>query len=162
MESHKACINNRRVLEKGFTLIEILVVLSIITMLVAVTLFFDANNYRGESFRAERNNLVVALQTARADALNNIDQSKHGVAINPSGFKGYVIFEGDSYAASNPVTRTKIPASYPITLASSSPSEVLFTQLSGNADYSGEIVLKDTQRNATTSIVINYEGKIGW
>lgn len=162
MESHKIYINNFVRRASGFTLIEVLVVLSIITVLVSVSLFFDVSSYRGDAFRAERNVLVVAMQTARADALNNINQEMHGVAINPAGYDGYVIFEGNDYASSNPLLRTEIPAIYPVMLDASSPGEVVFTQLSGNANYTGEIKLIDTQRNASTSIVINYEGKIGY
>lgn len=137
-------------------------VLTIVSMLVGATLFFDITNYRGEAFRAERNNLVVALQTARADSLNNVNQKTHGVAINPNSYEGYVVFEGTDFASSDEDTHTKIPASYPVVLASSSPDEIVFAQLSGNANYNGEIVLLDTKRSASTSIVINYEGKIGW
>ena len=148
--------------EVGFTLLEVMMVIGLVTVVLGATLFFDVNNYRGESFRAERSNLVVALQTARADALNNVHQIKHGVAINPNGYAGYVIYEGDSFAVSSPDTRVSIPASYHIELVSPSPSEVVFTQLSGDTAYSGELILRDPTRNATTSIFINYEGKIGW
>ena len=162
MVLHKTCIARTSRRGEGFTLIEVLLVLAVISMIVGATLFFDVNGYRGDSFRAERNNLVVALQSARADALNNVNQHKHGVAINPAGYKGYVIFEGDTYASSDVTSRKDIPASYPVTLDVSSPSEVVFSQLSGNANMSGELILLDTLRNASTTIVINYEGKIGF
>lgn len=146
----------------GFTLIEVLVVLSIITMIIGATLIFDVNSFRGEAFRGERAALVVALQTARADALNNINQSKHGVKINPSGYNGYVIFEGNSYVSSDPDLREEIPASYPVTLGLASPDEVIFSQLSGDTNFNGTVVLVDPQRNMTAEIIINHEGKIGW
>ena len=146
----------------GFTLIEVLVVIGLLTVIFGSSLFFDVNTFRGDAFRAERANLVTALETARADALNNINQSKHGVAINPSGTAGYVIFEGENYATSRLITRVTIPAAYKISLASTSPSEVVFSQLSGDTGWSGELILVDNERQATTSIVINYEGKIGW
>ncbi len=148
---------------KGFTLIEVLIVLALITMLAGTSLFFDINIYRGDSFRAERNILVVALQTARADALNNINQKRHGVAIYPAGYKGYVVFEGNDFASSDVSTRKEIPASYAVTLDASSPDEVVFWQLSGDSkDFSGEIILIDSLRNASATIAINHEGKIGW
>jgi len=147
---------------KGFTLIEVLIVLALITVIAGLSLFFNIDMYRGDSFRAERNILVIALQTARADALNNISQMRHGVAINPGGYAGYVIFEGNDYASSEPDTRKEIPASYGVTLDASSPDEVVFTQLSGNANFDGEIILIDTLRNASATIAINHEGKIGW
>ncbi len=144
--------------QAGFTLIEVLVVLSIVTLIIGATLMFDVNSYRGEAFRAERNNLVVALQTARADALNNINQMKHGVKINTDE---YVIFEGSTFDDSLENTRKKIPLSYPVTLGVGSPDEIVFNQLSGDS-IDGEIVLIDPERNMTTNIIINHEGKIGW
>lgn len=146
----------------GFTLIEILMVLAIVSMIISATLIFDINSYRGEAFRAERNIVVIALQTARANALNNINQEKHGVKINPSGFNGYVVFEGNDYASSDPLLHDRIPALYTTTLDPGSPSEVVFSQLSGDANFDGEIVLHDPERNMTANIVINHEGKIGW
>ena len=136
-------------------------VLGLLTFVLGSTLFFDINSYRVDAFRAERTNLVTALQTARADALNNINQSKHGVVINPAGYAGYIIFEGDTFTASDQATRIAIPASYGVTLASSSLSEVVFSQLSGDTGWSGQLILIDSERHATSAIVINYEGKIG-
>ncbi len=151
----------------GFTLIELLIVISIITILGGMTLFFDVNAYRGDAFRAERTILTIALQTARADALNNMHQKKHGVKINPTGYAGYVIFEGDSFAVSDVSTRTYIPSSYQVIVGAGSVNEIVFSQLSGDALCGGSstcdtnIVLVDPERNASTTIAINHEGKIG-
>ncbi len=162
MALHKTFNDKRVSSTRGFTLIEVLIVLTLITMIAGLSLFFNIDMYRGDSFRAERNILVVALQTARADALNNINQKKHGVAINPTGYEGYVVFEGNNFASSEPNTRKEIPASYGIELDALSPDEVVFSQLSGNANFEGEIILIDPLRNASATIAINNEGKIGW
>ncbi len=159
--------NRTHINNSGFTLIEVLVVVTIITLIVGATLFFDVNSYRGEAFRSERNILVIALQKARADALNNVNQKRHGVKINPPDFEGYVLFEGNDYLNSDPATHEEFPASYTVTLEPPSPDEIVFNQLSGNVlvggtAYDGEIVLNDPERNATTGIIINHEGKIGW
>jgi Tfp pilus assembly protein FimT len=142
--------------------VEVLVVVGLVTLLLGATLFFDVQGYRSDAFRAERTKLVTALQTARANALNNMQQSSHGVAINPGGYAGYVIFSGESYALSSSVTHISIPASYSVTLDGASPQEVVFSALSGDTGWSGELVLQDPERQATSAIIINYEGKIGW
>jgi prepilin-type N-terminal cleavage/methylation domain-containing protein len=147
---------------RGFTLIEVIIVIGIISILGGLSLFIDLNSYRGDAFRAERAALVTALQTARADALNNINENRHGVAIHPSGYNGYIIFEGDSYASSTHLLDEKMESSYSVDISSTSPSEIVFDQLSGNANYDGNIVLIDPARQSSTTISINHEGKISW
>jgi prepilin-type N-terminal cleavage/methylation domain-containing protein len=147
---------------RGFTLIEITVVIAIVAVLAGLIAFVDLNNYRGDAFRAELSSLGVALQTARADALNNIDQNRHGVAIHPGGYNGYVLFEGDSYATRDAALDQDIDAAYGVTVAPGSPSEVVFDQLSGDTHLDADITFIDPNRNITAAISINHEGRISW
>lgn len=146
----------------GFTLIELLVVIGIVGILSTASLFVDLNSFRGDAFRAEVNSLGVALQTARADALNNINEEKHGVAIHPAGCTGYVIFEGNSSTTANHALDNCIEASYRATISAGSPTEVVFDQLSGNASFDGDITLIDSNRSMTAVLSINHEGRISW
>ncbi len=146
----------------GFTLIEILVVIGIAGILGSLLLFVDFNSYRGDAFRAEVSSLGAALQTARADALNNINEEKHGVAIHPAGYDGYVVFEGASYVTRNISRDVPIKAVYGVTVSVSSPTEVVFDQLSGNANYDGDITFTDPNRAMNAILSINHEGKISW
>jgi prepilin-type N-terminal cleavage/methylation domain-containing protein len=158
MGLHKIYTNNK----KGFTLIEILVVLGIISALLSSTLFFNFDSYRGDTFRAEGKILQSLLQTARADAMNNINQKPHGVALHPDGYSGYVLFEGEDYEHADVHTLVQIPESYHITLDPDTPQEIVFSQLSGDANFQGEIVLIDIERHTSTSITVNYEGAISY
>lgn len=146
----------------GFTLIEVIIVVAIMGMVLSCSLFFTTNQLKRESLLSQRLLLVTALQTARADAMNNVKQIAHGVVLYPASFDGFVIFSGLDYASSNGMSQRQIPSVYATVLASSSPREIVFSQLSGDANYSGEIILLDNTTNSSTSITINYEGKIGW
>lgn len=161
MVLHKIFINNTKI-KKGFTLIEVIVVIAILTTLIASTLFFNINSFRGDALRAEAKQLQIILQTARADAMNNINQKPHGVAIHPDGYDGYVLFTGNSYAHREASTSVFIPETYHVTFDISSPQEIVFSQLSGDANYQGNIVLTDTERHALTSITINHEGALSY
>jgi prepilin-type N-terminal cleavage/methylation domain-containing protein len=149
-------------LEKGFTLMEMLVVIGLVGVIATMSLFIDINSFRGDAFRTEVNSLGIALQTARADALNNVDQKQHGVAINPGGYDGYVIFEGNTYDTRDTSKDEDTKSSYKVMFTPTSPTEIVFEQLSGNANYEGDITLLDPNRNITAVISTNYEGKISW
>ena len=154
-------MDNRRN-QQGFSQIELLVVVGIVAAFIGLSLFADINGFRGDAFRAEVSSLGRALQTARADALNNINEKRHGVAIRPAGYDGYVIFEGTSYAARNSSRDERIKASYDVTIAPGSPAEIVFDQLSGNTNYDGNITIIDPNRAMSAVLSINHEGRISW
>jgi prepilin-type N-terminal cleavage/methylation domain-containing protein len=158
-------IKNKRAglhVQAGFTLMEIMIVIGLIAVVMSMSLFMDINGYRGDAFRSEEDTLGTALQTARSDALNNIDEKRHGVAIHPGGYDGYVIFEGDNYASRDVSKDESTKSSYNVSFTPTTPSEVVFDQLTGDANYDGDITLMDPQRNMTANISINHEGKISW
>ena len=135
-------------------------------MVAGLALFTDISSYRGDAFRAEVNLLGIALQTARADALNNVNQSRHGVAIHPTECNGYILFEGRNFSTANHALDVCIKTLYEVTITP--PSEVIFDQLSGDAltntgsNYDGNIMFTDPNRTITANISINHEGKISW
>lgn len=144
----------------AFTLIEMLVVIGLVTAFASLSLFIDLNSYRGDAFRAERNTVVTLLQRARADALNNIGQDPHGVAIFPSDHPhAYVLFAGTDYTSSLSSTHEVFDMAYAIELTAG-PSEIVFQQLSGATAYDGPLTLHDSERNMDAVIKINNEGLI--
>jgi prepilin-type N-terminal cleavage/methylation domain-containing protein len=162
MALRRISITNKT-LARGFTLIELLIVIGLIALIGGAILFIDLNNYRGDAFRAERTSVVTLLGQARADALNNVLEEPHGLAFFPADYPdSYVLFLGDSYAASDPATRVPYKAAYATTFSPSSPHEVVFEQLNGDASFSGTITMVDAERNFSYDIVLNSEGGISW
>ena len=140
-----------RSLSAGFTMIEVLVVLTIFGALMLMGLFFDLSFYRGTSFATDVDAFASVLQRARARAVNNINGSAHGVYIDTDS---YILFQGSTYAGStNHEPISKNPG-----LNFSGASEVVFTQLSGGSNFEGDIIISGFGKTATISL--NYEGLI--
>lgn len=141
---------------------EILITLGLLVIVGSTVSFLSINTFRGDSFRSEIDAIGTALQNARANSLNNLNQKRHGVAFNPGGARGYVIYEGVDYANRDTTKDINIESTYDVTFDVSAPTEVAFDQLSGNANYSGDIKILDPNRGLTLLISINHEGKISW
>ncbi len=146
---------------RGFSLIEILVVMGMLMIVGGFTAAMGYGSFRSGAFYGEQGILISALQKARAAALNNIRESPHGVAVFPALHPGsYVVFEGTSYAAVVDHSKDEVLGSlYPVTVSPGS-AEVVFAQLSGNANYSGDIVLHDPVRGVYATTSVNSEGRI--
>lgn len=152
---------------KGFTLIEMVIVLALITIVGGLGLYFGLDSLRGYSFHSDRDVLVSVLQHARSEAISNIcrgenctDGKPHGVYIRPTEHQNsYVIFQGTDYASRD--------ADYDIVIDSSSSTsfsginEIVFDRLSGNTTTTGDINLTD-DRNHTSIISISSQGQILW
>lgn len=141
-----------KIQQSGFTIVELLVVLAIFGALMAMGLFFDFTFYRGSSFSSDIDVFASILQRARARAINNINESKHGVYIDSGN---YILFQGNDYnsrivAFDQPISRNSGVAL--------SVSEIVFSQLSGDATFEGDITISGSGKTATISL--NYEGLI--
>lgn len=159
MASRKISTTNSR----GFTLIEILIVIGLVALVGGAVLFVDLNNYRGDSFRSERNTVVNLLGQARIDALNNVSEEPHGLALHPADYPdSYVLFAGSSYASSDPATRVPYKQNYAVAFGPGSPAEVVFEQLNGDSSVAGTITMTDSDRAFSFDIAINSEGGISW
>jgi len=161
--------------DKGFTLIELMVVIGLVIIVLSFGLFFDFDSFRSYSFHGDRDTLLSALQHARAEAMANIcrgSSSECGEGGKSHGVKilddRYVIFQGETYNPSSPYNAV-LDAS--LTITHSGISEITFTQLSGNASTEGadcettptpvcNITLTSGARIST--ITINSEGQIIW
>ncbi len=143
---------------KGFTLIEVLVVVGIFILLASLGLFMSLDTYRGTSVRSERDMVVVLLEKARSQSMNNINQATHGFCFDNAG-KNYAVFEGLNYAVA--VNKEFTPAGN-ITLAPDcSSGGVIFEQLSGSL-VGSPVSLVLTQNSQSRTVSINSEGLIDW
>lgn len=134
---------------------EVLIVVGILAVVFAFAIGVGINFYGGQAVVSERDTLVNVLRAARGRALNNFDESSHGVFIAAAQ---YVLFEGNSYASRNQDFDSVFPRGKGLTM--SGLSEVVFNAPQGDANASGTITLSNDLGNA--KININNEGRIDW
>lgn len=140
---------------KGFTLIEVLIVIAILAGLAGLGLFVSIDFYKSYAFHSERNIVVSIIQKVRSQSLANINESKHGVYF---GTNNYVIFQGENYASRNATYDEIIQANSLV--SHSGLTEIVFDQLTGLPAATASIVLSDGLRSSTISI--GNEGRIDW
>lgn len=137
--------------QKGFTLIELLVVLSLLACLAASGMPVSMNMYREYLFNTEYLNIVRLLTCARAESINNFNQTSHGIRFEAGK---YISFEGnyDSASQTNQIFNQN-SAQY-----SGAPVEIIFAPYTGGLEKAQTIELTDGINTKTISI--NQMGRI--
>jgi prepilin-type N-terminal cleavage/methylation domain-containing protein len=144
-------------IRKGFTLIEILVVIAIITFVISFGILIDVGTVKKDYFSAEESTIVSALEKARSRSMANLYQSAYGFCYIGSPNYVYVIFNDGSCDQSSTDEIIKANSNITVTLTPSSP--ITFAQLSGST-LDASIHLTDGTKSA--DITINNEGTIIW
>jgi prepilin-type N-terminal cleavage/methylation domain-containing protein len=140
---------------RGFTLIEVLLVIALLTIAAGATLIIGTDSIGRSTARSERDLVVTLLQTARAEAMANTDEVPHGLHV---GSDAYFLFKGASYVSSDPTNRSYVKEDAVLV---SGPTDIVFEQLSGSVTTGGGTLLfTDSGQTASTSV--NAEGRIDW
>ncbi len=153
----KICIRRKLNFKpRGFTVIEILVVIFLLAILSGMTLVFSTSYYREYNFYGEEKMLIGLLQKARSQALSNINQKPHGIFFDKTN-NSYVLFQGNDYADRDSGMDFSFRQNGSFSLTGL--DQVIFSQLSGDSASTGDIILDDHVRPKIT-ISINQEGRI--
>lgn len=162
-ELKKRIANSLSMLNKGegFTLMEIIVVLGLLSLFAVMGLVFSFDSYRGYFFRSEYTMFVNLLEKARNRAANNFNESGHGVAVLDSEYR---LFRNDIYDPDDDTTYESYPKNSSITFGG--PTDIRFFQLSGNIDSCdgdpAPCEFTFGYANKTKEITINAQGGITW
>ncbi len=140
---------------QGFTLIELVIVMAIVSIILTWGLVVSLNAYRQAVLSGERDKIVSILKKARSRALSNVHELAHGVYIDATG---YTLFEGSSYASRNASLDEVFPKSPGLTLGGI--SEVVLSPLAATSTASGSVSIGNGTSNF--NIFINYEGRVAW
>lgn len=142
-------------LENGFTLIEIIIVVAIIGIVLSFGITIDLNKLKGDTFQFEVATIVSILERARSQAMSNLGDSNHGFCyMEPN----YILFTGNTCTVTNSEiiqANTDIASSALTTF----PTEIIFERLSGRTNNTEILVSHGLQE---TNIKINNEGAIDW
>lgn len=137
---------------RGFSLIEVLVVISLFTTLVTLALYASFSTTGRTSLKSEVDELALLLTKARSNAMSAIDAESWGVCVWGTSL---VLFSGSSYA-----TRSHeefLATHSTITGIDCGSGGILFTQLSGNTTDTTTTV---SLGGKTTTISTNHEGRV--
>ena len=146
--------------QKGFTLIEIIIVIAILTVIISFGMIVDFSSFSSSTFQNEESKIIALLQKARSRSMSNMFNATHGVCYDNVGFK-YKIFKGN-IGDSSP---DKIEANGNIAISSSpaiflcNSSGIVFSQLTGNTTG---VTVHITDGIKGADIIINNEGTINW
>lgn len=163
--------NARTCAPRGFTLIEVLIVMALIVFVAGFGLIVNMESYRATSFRTERDTLVALLQKARSESINNMCFSAACTGGKPHGIHmgahQYVLFQGESYATRDVALDEVVGARY-LGLTTTAPSfnDIVFSRLAGtttpNPGGTQTLTLVDSAGVETSVITVSLEGQISW
>lgn len=133
---------------RGFTVIEITVVLALIGTLAALGLFWTRDLFEVSSIEHEEETLVILLTQARSHAFSN-KEGTHGVC-----------YDSEEHAYVSEGIRTSISTRVHVEgLPSCSEGGVVFSALSATTT---PVSITLTQEGRSVSILVNREGYIEW
>lgn len=143
--------------QRGFTLLEVLLSVSIITILVGMSLpLYQTFQVRNDlDITAEA--IASSLRRAQVYARGVNGDAQWGVEVQSTAV---TLFRGAVFASRDPTYDE--PTSIPASMSVSGLTEVLFSKLTGAPSTTGNIVLTTTNTNDTRTININAEGMVSY
>jgi prepilin-type N-terminal cleavage/methylation domain-containing protein len=143
---------------KGFTLVELLVVFSILVIIVSLTMI-GFRNYAGfQQYNQAVNDVVFVLNEARLSARSAKGDEAHGVKVTTDSLTQFV---GDAFTSGDP---ENITSSYElVTLThdlAGGVDEIRFEKLTGLPSATGTITIVGTAFEATTTIEVTGTGVV--
>lgn len=144
-------------MNRGFTLLEILIVMAIAMLLLALGLPVGVDTYKSYVRRNERDVIVSVLARARSRSINNMYELPHGVCFDG---KSYVLFRGSYISGASTNESVNANTNIPVSgLPSCSSGAIVFSQLSGTTTGATISVIQD---GITSTIEISQAGRLNY
>ncbi|OGZ44358.1 MAG: hypothetical protein A3J55_03640 [Candidatus Ryanbacteria bacterium RIFCSPHIGHO2_02_FULL_45_17b] len=138
---------------RGFTIIELLLVIAIAVILLVIVLSGFSNLRQSSDFTLAVDEAVSFLQEARAKTLSSENDSVYGVHFETSQF---VLFTGDTYNAASASNKVRaLPSSVEISsfLLTGGGDAVVFKRLTGETATYGTITFRRTDDPSITKTI---------
>jgi prepilin-type N-terminal cleavage/methylation domain-containing protein len=150
---------------QGFTLIEMIVVLGIISAVLGITTVYFFNYKSGAALKISANNIVAALNQARSLAITR--RVEHGVAFDSVNSAYFVFAKPDS--ATRQLVTSPLKTSSGVVIESTNlpidpqalinlPAEIF--NITGSAESNASIYLVNSQGKYYTLTIINTTGRV--
>lgn len=143
-------------MQRGFTLIEILLSVAIITLLVGLSLPVYESFVRRNDLDLTTQNIVSALRRAQLYARSADEDSEWGVRVTTSSL---TVFKGSTFGTRNTALDEVIPI--PASLSASGTTDVVFTELTGLPSTTGSYTLTSTTNDIRT-VTLNAKGMVNY
>lgn len=141
--------------KRGFTFVEILVVLGVIGLLTGLAIPFYQTFYIDSQLDNTTSELIQTLRRAQLKAMASEDDQTFGVHLEQRRF---VLFKGSTYNPSDSYNEaTQLPNT--LTLTSGVGPNIVFNQLKGTTINIGNITISSVN-NRSQIISINEVGRI--
>lgn len=147
-------------LQRGFTIVEILITLSILALLFLIGTMSFSRNVAEKELQTIADNIVAKLELAKSNAVTGKNGQNYGVKFNSAS---YVYFTGSAYIPSNESNETvTISSKFKITNdIPGSDDAIVFSKIKGNTNHSSTVTLTVSEiSNASSSIQLTI-GKLG-
>jgi len=152
---------------KGFTVIEVVIVIAILAVLMVIVLANFASQKKTIDLHATSQGVANALRNAQNKTVSSEGYSQYGVYFNSGTTPNqYVVFKGPTYASRD--TSADIVTQLPSTFEFSSVSlgggnEIDFTSLTSVTTQTGSIgIWLKADHTQTESVYINASGAVGF
>jgi type II secretory pathway pseudopilin PulG len=142
---------------KGFSLIELLMIISIMILIGMITVPKLINFQREQSLKNTSENIISLLNKAKSDSQASLNSSNYGVHFENDYM---VYFIGMTYTENNPDNQ-RVDFETGVTIQSGVGNSIIFPRLTGDVIGYGTVVIKLTALpTRTKTITVTKTGSI--
>lgn len=153
-------INTNLKNKRGFTIVEILIVLGIMGLVTILTVGVFSNFKNQESLDKTSGLVIEILRQAKHSTIDSKNSNQYGVHFDPNSV---VLYVGPTYSDISPSNQTYLLNSDIVVYSTNlngGGNDVLFNKVTGETNNNGTIVLRSQTDGTTKTITIYKTGLI--